>query len=139
MNSWLTGILRHKILDHFRAADRKRAEAAAPLDSEEAGDPLDEWFTSYGAWKLDPNAGLEVLETDPRQLAERAEIMVALRTCLDRLPSNLRRIFVLREMDDCETGEICQNLGITPGSLAVMLHRSRQLLRVCLQRTWLNS
>ena len=100
-------------------------------------DPTAELFTPGGSWQSDPNAGLEVLETDPSQLAERAEIRQAVRHCVDRLPGNLRKVFVLREVEDCRPEEICTATGLTRGSLAVLLHRSRQLLRACLQRTWL--
>jgi RNA polymerase sigma-70 factor (ECF subfamily) len=138
LGTWLVGILRHKILDHFRAAARKREEAALSLPSDNDCDPTEEWFTGYGAWKVDPNAGLEVLDEDPRRLLERAEVLRALRACLDRLPSSLRRLYVLRELDGSPPEEICETTGVTRGSLAVLLHRARQLLRACLQRTWLS-
>jgi RNA polymerase sigma-70 factor (ECF subfamily) len=138
LGTWLTGILRHKILDHLRHLQRHPESPASELADSADSDPTAELFTENGAWRFEPNAGLEMLDTDPGKLAERAEIRAAVRHCLDRLPGNLRRVFVLREVEDCPTDEICAAAGVTRGSLAVFMHRARQLLRVCLQKNWLN-
>lgn len=137
LGTWLTGILRNKILDHLRHL--KRHPEATPAENETAPDPTAELFTEHGSWKFEPNAGLDILDTDPCDLAERAEIRQAVQHCLDRLPGTLRKVFVLREIEHCPPEEICTAAEVTRGSLAVLLHRSRQLLRACLQRTWLNS
>jgi RNA polymerase sigma-70 factor, ECF subfamily len=138
LGTWLTGILRNKILDHLRHQQR-HPESPAPDHADAANtDPTAELFTECGGWSFEPNAGLDVLDTDPGQLAERAEIRTAVRQCLDRLPGNLRRVFILREIEDCPTEEVCAAAGVTRGSLAVFMHRARQLLRACLQKTWLN-
>ena len=139
LGTWLTGILRNKILDHLRHLQRHpESPATADEDSTET-DPTAEMFDANGAWKFEPSAGLDILETDPAQLADRAEIRAAVQQCLDKLPLTLRKIFVLREVEDCATEEICSAAAVTRGSVAVLLHRSRQLLRACLQRTWLNA
>jgi RNA polymerase sigma-70 factor (ECF subfamily) len=138
LGTWLTGILRHKILDHIRHLQRHPESPATDLESPET-DPTAGLFTENGAWRFDPNAGLEILDTDPSQLAENAEIRAAVRHCLDRLPGNLRRVFILREIEDCPAEEVCTAAGVTRGSLAVFMHRARQMLRVCLQKSWLKS
>jgi len=139
LGTWLTGILRNKILDHLRHLQRHpESPATADEDSAET-DPTAEMFDANGAWKFEPSAGLDILETDPAQLADRAEIRAAVQQCLDKLPLTLRKVFVLREVEDCATEEICSAVAVTRGSVAVLLHRSRQLLRACLQRTWLNA
>jgi RNA polymerase sigma-70 factor (ECF subfamily) len=139
LGTWLTGILRYKILDHLRHLQRHPESAAAPDPDSPETDPTAEMFDENGAWRFEPNAGLEFLDIDPGQLAERAEVRVAVRHCLDRLPGNLRRVFILREIEDCGPEEVCTAAGVTRGSLAVFMHRARQLLRVCLQKNWLNS
>jgi RNA polymerase sigma-70 factor (ECF subfamily) len=138
LGTWLTGILRNKILEHLRHLRRHPESPATANESAPEADPTAELFTEYGSWRFEPNAGLEILETDPGDLAERAEIRVAVQECLDRLPGNLRKIFVLREVEGCTPEEICAAAGVARGSLAVLMHRSRQLLRACLQRNWLN-
>ncbi len=138
LGTWLTGILRNKILDHLRHLKRHPEAPATAYENSPETDPTAAMFDANGAWKFEPGAGLDVLETDPAQLAERAEIRAAVQQCLDRLPLTLRKIFVLREVEGCDADDICAAAAVTRGSAAVLLHRSRQLLRACLQRTWLN-
>ena len=139
LGTWLTGILRNKILDHLRHLQRHpESPATADADATET-DPTADLFNANGAWRFEPSAGLDILETDPAQLADRAEIRAAVQQCLDKLPMTLRKVFVLREVEDCATEEICTAAAVTRGSVAVLLHRSRQLLRACLQKTWLNT
>lgn len=139
LGTWLIGILRNKILDHLRRADRHPEVLVAASSEEAEDDPMDTWFTGYGAWRLDPNAGLAWLDTDPRELADRAEIRAAVQDCLDHLPGGLRRVFVLREIEDYSAGEISATTGMSRGSVAVLLHRARQFLRACLQSIWLKT
>ncbi len=139
LGTWLTGILRNKILDHLRHLQRHPESPATDNENSTEADPTAEMFDANGSWKFEPSAGLDILETDPAQLADRAEIRAAVQQCVDKLPLTLRKIFVLREVEGCEADEICSAADVTRGSIAVLLHRSRQLLRACLQRTWLKS
>ena len=56
--------------------------------------------------------------------------------CTSRLPDKIAKVFLLRELDDLSTEEICSTLAITPGNLWVMLHRARSALRRCLENHW---
>jgi RNA polymerase sigma-70 factor (ECF subfamily) len=138
LGTWLTGILRNKILDHYRATARNKEDLLSSLNAHANHDGDTDWFNASGHWDSDPNAGLDKLEASPQELLERAEVIAAIQSCLGRLPGGLQRIYTLREFDDCKTDEICASVGITRPSLAVLLHRARQLLRACLQKNWLN-
>lgn len=131
LRTWLVGILRHKILDHFREEARRR-EAKGEQCGEASWAAVDgDLFTRRGAWRLDPNAGLEAVEGDP---GRRDAVIAALRACIERLPDRLRRLVVMREIDDRPPDEICRTEGIARGSLSVLLYRARQSLRACVQR-----
>ncbi|MFM2294939.1 MAG: hypothetical protein RLZZ350_1352 [Verrucomicrobiota bacterium] len=137
--TWLVGILRNKIMDYYRAAARKREDTLTALNAHAEHEPDGDWFNRHGTWETDPNAGLDILDRDPRKLLENAEVMTAIRECMDKLPPSLRQLYALRELDDREPVEICEATGVTRGSLAVLLHRARQLLRACLQKNFLNA
>jgi RNA polymerase sigma-70 factor (ECF subfamily) len=109
------------------------------LNAHAEHEPDGDWFNRYGTWETDPNAGLEILDRDPHKLLENAEVMTAIRDCMDKLPPSLRQLYALRELDDREPAEICEATGVTRGSLAVLLHRARQLLRACLQKNFLQT
>ena len=137
MRTWLIGILRHKILDHYRWKTRHPGDQPA-ADDISSGD-TDPWFTKLGVWRTDPNDGLEALEDDPSRAVERSQLREALRFCIEHLPRSLYRVFVLRELEELEPEETCETAGISRDSLAVLLYRSRQSLRACLQKKWVAS
>src|SRR5258707_12554611 len=77
-------------------------------------------------WKPDPEAALD-----------RKEFWETFRSCLDKLPERVADVFMLREMDELDTAQICEALRISENNLWVMLHRGRMALRECLQLNWL--
>ena len=133
LRTWLIGILRHKILDHYRWRERHPADLPGDADTTESNEDLR--FTKFGAWRFDPNQGLSVLDT-PEGSAERSELRAAIRLCIEHLPRRLHRIFVLREVEELEPKEVCHATGISLESLTVLIYRARQSLRACLQRIW---
>ena len=46
------------------------------------------------------------------------------------------RVFVMREVMELDTEEICKELTITANNLWVILYRARMSLRECLERNW---
>jgi RNA polymerase sigma-70 factor (ECF subfamily) len=57
-------------------------------------------------------------------------------TCLDHLPVNTSRVFMMREFLGFESDEICAQLGITTSNRHVILHRARLKLRGCMDAGW---
>ena len=57
-------------------------------------------------------------------------------TAARELPERTARVYMLREVMDMTTEEICQEFGITPTNLWVILHRARLVLRECLEIKW---
>lgn len=138
LSTWLFGIMKFKVLDHHRASNRIPTQrTAAPIrsDEEEEGpNPLNQLFNAAGAWKVDPNYGLELLSESPDVTAQRADVLAWVRRCLQRLPERLRLLFTLREMDDLPVPEAASAAGVTAGSAAVLLTRACHQLRSCLQQ-----
>lgn len=125
--TWLFGILKHKIIDQFRRDARE-----IPLDEREAvADPdteIEDDFTEAGGWRNRPaNWG------SPEQMLESRQFWQILELCLKYLPERQARLFMLREVMENSTEEICQELSITSTNLWTMLHRARLVLRQCLE------
>lgn len=137
LRTWLTGILRHKVLDRLRTR-RRRLDRPNPNDAaaeNDAGaDPCDAWFDSNGSWKIDPTFAMDVLRDCPRQSSLRLELKGMLALCLAALPETLRLLFSLREVDQLDTREAALLSGVVLASAPVLLTRARQRLRDCLQR-----
>jgi RNA polymerase sigma-70 factor (ECF subfamily) len=58
--------------------------------------------------------------------------MRLLQACLDRLPGNTSRVFLMREYLGLDTDEICSHTGFSAGNVRVLLYRARMGLRTCL-------
>lgn len=135
LTTWITGIMKFKILDHIRAAKRTPTSGSveAPRADGWGADPMDRLFDQRGSWKVDPNYGMEVLSASPEELSRRSEILAWIKRCMERLPERLRLLFTLREVESLTVPEAAVAAGVTPGSAAVLLTRARHQLRACLQ------
>ena len=124
---WMIGIMKHKIVDHFR---RKAREPIQPLEQPD-GHAVEEGFSADGHWKADP-AALQAWPELPDGLIERRQFWDALAVCMERLPPRAAQVFTLRELDELDTEKICDLLRLTPTNFSVILHRARKQLRDCL-------
>lgn len=133
LRTWLTGILKHKIIDHLRRSTREQPYANADDERAET-DAIDALFARDGHWR-DPPADWG----DPDAAFENRRFWVAFEMCLERLPARTARAFTMREVMEMTTDEICQELDVTATNCWVMLHRARLTLRECLQLTWFDN
>ena len=62
-----------------------------------------------------------------------SEVRREIEDCLNAVPTNQRMAFVLREVQELDTEEICKILEVTRTNLGVLLHRARARLRACLE------
>jgi len=126
--TWLVGILKNKIADHFRRSARESSRDEQLL-REALGDTP---FDGKGHWRAGPSDW----GTDPAALARQAGFLDQFRRCLSELPGTQAGAFTLREVDGLGTQEICKILEISETNLWVILHRARMRLRACLEANW---
>lgn len=132
--TWLIGILKHKILDHFRKLGKSREISEADYQSDDDYYPFDttgkwvgHWVTEQAPrdWQVDAAAGLE-----------QKEFWEVFNRCVSELPEKTAIAFTLREIDGLSSEEICDVLNLSPNNLWVMLHRARLKLRSLLEIHW---
>jgi RNA polymerase sigma-70 factor (ECF subfamily) len=121
--TWLIGILKHKILDEYR---RRAREPRAATGVDEDGNP-----SAFDLDQLEAGAAGEAAAAglDPEYAAARKRFWGAFSGHLGRMPAQMARAFTLHAIDGRDTDEVCEELGITPGNLWVLLHRARHKLR----------
>ncbi len=118
VRTWLFGILYKKI-----AAARRNLRRDNEIDDIE--EVFEQRFDDAGSWSRPPlPVDAEVYD---------AEVRRGIDGCLDRVPTNQRMAFVLREIEGMDTQEICKILEVTRTNLGVLLHRVRNRLRECLE------
>lgn len=131
LRTWLTGILKHKIVDVIRRQSREVPASALAAEDAEAEGEFDALFDRRGHWQEAPAAW-----EHPESALGEKQFLAALEACLRALPERTARAFLMREHLGFETPDICKELGITPTHLWVMLHRARMALRQCLAANW---
>ncbi len=123
-STWLIGILKHKIIDHFRKHNRMFLTEDLELKEQDPQTFLDR----KGNWTLGQSAWI----TQPEKAYELKEFWKHLNACLGKLSERHRQVYVLRELQDQDAEEICEALEISPSNLWVTLHRARLQLKECL-------
>lgn len=116
------GILKHKIVDHFRRESREAH--FEPCDE----DGVEHLFREDGHFRKPPADWV-----DPDAALAQREFFEALERGLQRLPPRTARAFHLREVMGLSTEEICETLGISAQNCWIMLYRARLSLRQCLE------
>lgn len=132
LKTWLTGILKHKIVDVIRR--KSREPAFASFDEECQLDDIDALFNESGHWDTAPADW-----GDPENALSRQQFLEVMQMCLEKLPANTARVFMMREVMDLASEEICKELSITSTNLWVILYRARMALRQCLEQNWFTS
>jgi RNA polymerase sigma-70 factor (TIGR02943 family) len=124
--SWLTAILKRKVIDWVRQRVRERSHVGPEGDAFDPFDGRGKWRKKPGNWgRGDPTADLT-----------RDEFWATLHECLGKLPPRLHDVFILRYLDGATGPAVCQELGLTPTNLWVMLHRARLRVWECLSVNW---
>jgi RNA polymerase sigma-70 factor (TIGR02943 family) len=133
--TWLIGILKNKISDYYRniytntSQDKKNISIDPDeLDYINDGSERGSWKTNRrpAKWSIDSN--------DP---VEKEQFWIYLNKCLDKIDPKLAIIYSLRDIHQVNYKEVCNILTLKPTNLRVMLHRTRKLLRQCLEVNWI--
>lgn len=128
--TWLTGILKHKVVDILRRCVRE-APSERIEDEADVRSGQDHCFDQSGHWAAPLSDW-----GDPERALENRRLHKLLRDCLAAMPPRLAQIFMLREVIGRDSYEICQEMEISPTNLWTMLYRGRMNLRQCIERFW---
>lgn len=130
VRTWLTGILRNKILD----AIRKRRYDQLSYDGIDPGSgaEFDQFFTADDAWH--PAVFIDTVCGEKK--AADKQLLDIVELCMNRLPEQTAQLFLMREYLGLELSEIEQHCSVSSGNLRVILYRARMRLRECVVLGW---
>ncbi|MFO0838817.1 MAG: sigma-70 family RNA polymerase sigma factor [Phycisphaerae bacterium] len=119
LSTWLHRIVVNACLMKLRSAKRRPVSSIESLLP--SFDQTGHHAQRISAWSETP---LERLHAN--------ELRAKVRECIDQLPDSHRTVLLLRDIEELDTNETAQRLGITPAAVKVRLHRARQALRTLL-------
>ncbi len=118
VRTWLFGILYKKIAESRRRLKHDR-------ETDDIDEVFEQRFDKNGLWSRGPRpVDAAVFDKEVRQ---------GIDECLEEVPSKQRMAFVLREIEELDSEQICNILEVTRTNLGVLLHRVRNRLRECLE------
>lgn len=133
MKTWVFGILRNKIVDGIRQQARSTPASAFVAADEGLDQAFEALFKENAHWHP---AARPAAWGDPEETLREQRFWDIFEICLNHLPENTARVFMMREFLEFETAEVCHELGITVSNCNVILHRARNGLRRCLETSW---
>jgi len=125
--TWLIAILKRKVIDYYRKINSKKGKAEVRITYSNQSDSAGDWLEENVA---DP---FSILENDE---IENEELGLAIQECIAKLPKKQSAVFVMKTIRGLGTEDICNELGINPSNLWVMVHRARTSLMGCLNENW---
>lgn len=130
--TWLFAILNNKIIDFYR----KRAKSST-IDGRGIEQKFikqtDSFFDSNQNWKV---SGSEVAWEEEVHLLDDSEFNKTLGQCVDKLPENWRLAVVSKYLSDKTTDQICQEMNVTVSNYWQIVHRSKLMLKKCIDHNW---
>lgn len=132
LKTWIIAILKNKVADVLRQRQRHPVPASQLQTDEDEG-ALPPVFDRKGMWR---DASRPAHWEDPEADLNSRQFLAVFESCLNRLPAQQGRVFLMREVVELGTDEICAELGLSVSNVHVILHRARLALRACLQIHW---
>lgn len=131
--TWVFAILKNKIIDVIRQKSRLVAMTELFKD-EESELSIDALFDASGHWhKYEAPQAWQ----SPEEMMEQADFWMIFEACLDHLPAKYAQVFMMREVIELSSNEICSKLELSISNFNVLMYRSRTRLRECLENKWL--
>jgi RNA polymerase sigma-70 factor (ECF subfamily) len=120
LSTWLHRIVVNACLTKLRSRSRQRTIAIDALLP--AFDERGHHMRAVAPWSDQPSHRME-----------RAETQNQVRACIDLLPDDYRMVLLLRDIEELNTEQTAEMLGISVPAVKTRLHRARQALRSLLE------
>ena len=71
------------------------------------------------------------IRLNQEEILEHQGLRITLRECLDLLPERFKKVFVMRDIENESTENICKELDLSVSNFSVIMYRARLLLKDC--------
>ncbi|MBC8034063.1 MAG: sigma-70 family RNA polymerase sigma factor [Chitinophagaceae bacterium] len=124
--TWLTAILKNKIIDVYRKNSRNIHTKL------EETPPDKDFFEENGHWKYGSHP--MHIRDNGQSFLENKELAGILKKCILKLPALWLSVFTMKHMEDFSSEAICSTLDVSPSNFWVIIHRCKLNLRACIQK-----
>ena len=97
-STWLVGILKHKIIDHYRRSQRTSNVQTTIYDNVEEQDNVFDKVSHL-------NTNMHNWPSSPEVLVENKEFLSQLNICVSKLPEGPKQVYILKEFDKMSSKE----------------------------------
>lgn len=128
--TWLVSILKNKIADHYRSAQRKKVqyESSGQMTENEAA-----FFDKKGHW----SPAFYPTEWEKQdKLEENEGFQKVLSFCISGLSTKMAAVIRLKFFEQQDGEDICKELEISSSNYWQLAHRAKLHLRACLEKNW---
>lgn len=132
LKTWIFAILKNKIRDLLR--NQERTVVISELVQDDDQDLTEKLFHENGMWDRSVYESSEWKNTDSATYS--MQFWQIFEFCLNNLPAQQARVFMMRSHLEMESEEICQECEISTANLHTLLYRARLQLQVCLTQKW---
>ncbi|MNV05417.1 RNA polymerase sigma factor SigX [compost metagenome] len=137
--TWLTRILKNKIIDYYRKSTTHYKNVSHYLENSDK-----QFYQAFFEttdlsdyhWKKDTSPSKNEQFAD--FLLTNAEFQAALDHCVDQLSPKLKPVFIAKFIHENDSDDICKEFQISPSNYWIIIHRAKLLMRACLEHKWLN-
>jgi len=130
--TWLFSILNNKVIDHYRLSARTTKKNFS-LTENSGNDLTDGIFNMYGCWNSNE---VKSLWGQDEELLDNPDFNAIMEECMDDLPQKWKLAVTSKYLTEKKAETICQELEITASNYWQIVHRSKLLLKKCLELKW---
>jgi RNA polymerase sigma-70 factor (TIGR02943 family) len=135
--TWLTAILKNKIIDYYRKKDVMKGAGDYLATSEISfhNSFFNASEADFGHWTKEA-APAEWKKEGADAAINSKEFYKILQYCIEKMPSKLAPVFLARFIDEHDAQKICKEFNLTSSNYWVIVHRAKVLMRGCLEKNW---
>lgn len=126
--TWLFGILKNKIADHYRKTLRQNKTSLF------APEQLSAFFGSDNRWHK--NTSPVAWAGEPEHLLDVPDFNQVFDDYIENLPKAMHACIRLKFLEEKKGQQICEELGFTSANYWQLIRRAKLQLRACLEQHW---
>jgi RNA polymerase sigma-70 factor (TIGR02943 family) len=130
--SWLFSILNNKIVDHYRKTKNQTIHFQ-DIGEQLAIENANSFFSTDEYWVEKINSSTW---NEKENVLDNLEFQKVLNNCLEKLPAKWKDIMVYKFLIEKDSKEICKDFELTSSNYWQIIHRSKLLLKNCIQKNW---